>query len=41
MRAEVLSIGTEIATGQSLDTNARWLSQRLGEAGIPVAFHTT
>jgi nicotinamide-nucleotide amidase len=41
MRAEVLSIGTEIATGQSLDTNARWLSQRLGEVGVPVAFHTT
>lgn len=41
MRAEVLSIGTEIATGQSLDTNARWLSLRLGEIGIPVAFHTT
>jgi nicotinamide-nucleotide amidase len=41
MRAEVLSIGTEIATGQNLDTNSRWLSQRLGEIGIPVAFHTT
>jgi nicotinamide-nucleotide amidase len=41
MRAEVLSIGTEIATGQNLDTNSRWLSQRLGAIGIPVAFHTT
>ena len=41
MCAEVLSIGTEIATGQNLDTNTRWLSQRLGEIGIPVAFHTT
>lgn len=41
MRGEVLSIGTEIVTGQNLDTNTRWLSQRLGEIGIPVAFHTT
>jgi nicotinamide-nucleotide amidase len=41
MRAEVISIGTEIATGQSLDTNSRWLSLRLGEVGLPVAFHTT
>ncbi len=41
MRAEVLSIGTEITSGQNLDTNSRWLSQRLGEIGIPVAFHTT
>jgi nicotinamide-nucleotide amidase len=41
MRAEVLSIGTELTSGQNLDTNSRWLSLRLGEIGIPVAFHTT
>lgn len=41
MKAEVLSIGTEITSGQNLDTNGQWLSQRLGEIGIPVGFHTT
>lgn len=41
MKAEIISIGTEILTGQNLDTNARWLSQRLAELGIPVGFHTS
>ena len=41
MRAEILSIGTELVNGQNLDTNSRWLSQQLGLLGIPVAFHTT
>jgi nicotinamide-nucleotide amidase len=41
MRAEVISIGDEIITGQRLDTNSQWLSQRLTELGIEVAFHTT
>src|SRR3954451_5829486 len=41
MKAEVISIGTEITTGQCLDTNGQWLSRRLSEIGIPVGFHTT
>src|SRR5438874_12555233 len=41
MKAEILSIGSEITSGQNLDTNGQWLSLRLGELGIPVAFHTT
>ncbi len=41
MRAEVIAIGDELTTGQRLDTNSQWLSQRLTEMGIPVAFHTT
>jgi nicotinamide-nucleotide amidase len=41
MKAEIISIGTEITTGQCLDTNGQWLSQRLAEVGIPVGFHTT
>jgi nicotinamide-nucleotide amidase len=41
MRAEILSIGDELTSGQRLDTNSQWLSQRLGELGVPVAFHTT
>jgi nicotinamide-nucleotide amidase len=41
MKCEILSIGTELTTGQSLDTNSQWLSQRLGEIGIIVGWHTT
>jgi nicotinamide-nucleotide amidase len=41
MRAEIISIGSELTSGQGLDTNSQWLSQELGSVGIPVAFHTT
>ena len=41
MRAEVISIGDELITGQRLDTNSQWLSERLTEIGVEVAFHTT
>lgn len=41
MKAEILSIGTEMTSGRNLDTNSHWLSQRLAEIGIPVGFHTT
>src|SRR5256885_8973099 len=41
MKAEIISIGSELTTGQNLDTNAQWLSLRLAEMGIPVLWHTT
>ncbi|MCI0681950.1 MAG: competence/damage-inducible protein A [Gemmataceae bacterium] len=41
MKAEILSIGSELTSGQNLDTNAQWLSVRLAEIGIPVGWHTT
>lgn len=41
MLAEVISIGDELTSGQRLDTNSQWLSQRLGELGLKVGFHTT
>jgi len=41
MKAELLSIGSEITSGQNLDTNCQWLSRRLAEIGVPVGFHTT
>jgi len=41
MRAEIISIGSELVSGQSLDTNSQWLSQELSALGITVAFHTT
>ncbi|MEO9935315.1 competence/damage-inducible protein A [Rhodopirellula bahusiensis] len=39
--AEIISIGDEMITGARLDTNTQWLSQRLGELGVDVQFHTT
>jgi nicotinamide-nucleotide amidase len=41
MKCEIISIGTELTTGQNLDTNSQWLSLRLAEIGIPVHWHTT
>jgi nicotinamide-nucleotide amidase len=41
MKAEILSIGSELTSGQNLDTNSQWLSQRLAEIGIAVGWHTT
>jgi nicotinamide-nucleotide amidase len=41
MKAEILAIGTELVSGQSLDTNSQWLSRALGDLGIPVHFHTS
>lgn len=41
MRAEIISIGDEMTFGRRLDTNSQWLSQQLGDLGVPVAFHTT
>src|SRR4051794_16492716 len=33
MKTEIISIGSELTSGQNLDTNAQWLSQRLAEVG--------
>jgi nicotinamide-nucleotide amidase len=41
MRAEIIAIGDELTSGQRLDTNSHWLSERLNELGVEVAFHTT
>lgn len=41
MHAEVISIGDELTSGQRLDTNSQWLSERLGELGVRVLYHTT
>ncbi len=41
MKAEIVSIGSEITSGQNLDTNGQWLSRRLAELGVSVGFHTT
>jgi nicotinamide-nucleotide amidase len=41
MKAEIISIGSELTSGQNLDTNAQWLSRQLAEIGIAVGWHTT
>ncbi|HEV3260891.1 MAG TPA: competence/damage-inducible protein A [Gemmataceae bacterium] len=41
MKTEVISIGSELTSGQNLDTNSQWLSRRLAEMGILVGWHTT
>lgn len=38
---EIMAIGDELTSGQRLDTNSQYLSQRLGEMGLEVRFHTT
>ncbi len=39
MRAEILSVGTELLLGQIANTNAQWISQRLAEIGVDVLHH--
>ena len=41
MNGEILAIGDEITSGQLLDTNSHWLSQRLEELGVRVHYHAT
>src|SRR5262245_33943592 len=41
MKAEIISIGSEIVSGQALDTNSQWLSRSLGSLGIAVHYHTS
>jgi nicotinamide-nucleotide amidase len=40
MKAEIVAIGDELTSGQRPDTNSAWLSERLGEIGIPVLHHS-
>lgn len=41
MDAIILSIGNELTTGQTVDTNTAWLSQQLSELGIRIPRHAT
>jgi nicotinamide-nucleotide amidase len=41
MKAEIIAIGSELVSGQSLDTNSQWISRELASVGIPVRFHST
>lgn len=41
MRAELVTVGSELLLGEAVDTNSAWISARLAEAGVDVLQHTT
>lgn len=41
MHAEIIAVGSELVSGQKLDTNSQWLSRELADLGIPTHFHTS
>ena len=41
MRAELISIGTELPSGITVDTNTAWLARRLAEVGVLAGRHVT
>lgn len=40
MKAELIAVGTELLTGQVLNTNAQFLSEKMAEIGVDVYFQT-
>jgi len=40
MKSEIIAVGTEILTGQILNTNAQFLSEKLAEIGVDVYIQT-
>jgi len=41
MRIEILTIGNEVLSGRTLDTNFAWLARALEEVSVQVTWHTT
>ena len=41
MNATLLSIGDELLIGQTINTNAAWISQKMNEIGVDVIHHIT
>lgn len=41
MRAEIISVGNELIFGDTLNTNAHYITRRLTEIGIEVLYHTS
>jgi nicotinamide-nucleotide amidase len=41
LRVAILSVGDELVTGQTVDTNSAWLSQQLSAIGAAVVSHAT
>jgi nicotinamide-nucleotide amidase len=40
-RAAIISVGDELILGQTLDTNSKWISERLSERNVRVVEHVT
>lgn len=40
IKAEIISIGTELILGQIANTNAQWMSEKLAEVGVNTYYHT-
>ncbi|MBS7578419.1 MULTISPECIES: competence/damage-inducible protein A [unclassified Enterococcus] len=41
MKAEIIAVGTELLTGQVVNTNVTYISEQLATLGIDVYFHTS
>ncbi len=41
MKAEIISCGTELLLGHSIDTNAAYISKALSRIGLDVYYHIT
>ncbi len=41
IKAEIISIGNEILSGWTLNTNAHWIAQKLNDIGLPVQWMST
>jgi nicotinamide-nucleotide amidase len=39
VRAELIGVGTELLLGQIVNSNARWMGERLAEIGVDVVYH--
>ncbi|SNY39617.1 nicotinamide-nucleotide amidase [Orenia metallireducens] len=41
MKAEIITIGTELLLGQIIDTNSQWIGQKLAEIGVDLYYKAT
>ena len=41
MRAEIISIGTELLMGEIVNTNAKYIAEKLQEVGVDLLYQTT
>ncbi|OCL28046.1 competence/damage-inducible protein A [Orenia metallireducens] len=41
MKAEIITIGTELLLGQIIDSNSQWIGQRLAEIGVNLYYKAT
>lgn len=40
-KGEIIAVGTELLLGQIANTNARYISEKMAQNGIPIYFHVT